>query len=133
MSSDFEEVGNDGMDSKTTENETVGTDAEIASSFQTDVMEAASPSVIQSKVTNEEATTSGVNVECRICGDKASGFHYGVHACEGCKGFFRRTIRMKLEYEKCDRNCKIQKKNRNKCQYCRFQKCLALGMSHNGQ
>lgn len=119
------------MDSKTTENETVGTDAEIASSFQTDVMEAASPSVIQSKVTNEEATTSGVNVECRICGDKASGFHYGVHACEGCKGFFRRTIRMKLEYEKCDRNCKIQKKNRNKCQYCRFQKCLALGMSHN--
>ncbi|XP_067863468.1 peroxisome proliferator-activated receptor delta-like isoform X2 [Heptranchias perlo] len=94
-------------------------------------MEAASPSVVQSKVTNEEATTSGVNVECRICGDKASGFHYGVHACEGCKGFFRRTIRMKLEYEKCDRNCKIQKKNRNKCQYCRFQKCLALGMSHN--
>uniref|UniRef100_A0A452U0K2 Peroxisome proliferator activated receptor delta n=1 Tax=Ursus maritimus TaxID=29073 RepID=A0A452U0K2_URSMA len=46
-------------------------------------------------------------------------------------GFFRRTIRMKLEYEKCERTCKIQKKNRNKCQYCRFQKCVALGMSHN--
>lgn len=40
---------------------------------------------------------------------------------------------MKLEYEKCERICKIQKKNRNKCQYCRFQKCLALGMSHNGE
>lgn len=49
------------------------------------------------------------------------------------QGFFRRTIRMKLEYEKCERSCKIQKKNRNKCQYCRFQKCLALGMSHNGE
>uniref|UniRef100_A0A4W3JU68 Peroxisome proliferator-activated receptor alpha n=1 Tax=Callorhinchus milii TaxID=7868 RepID=A0A4W3JU68_CALMI len=97
-----------------------------------DVMETTAQSVIvQTKVISEEATTSGVNVECRICGDKASGFHYGVHACEGCKGFFRRTIRMKLEYEKCERNCKIQKKNRNKCQYCRFQKCLALGMSHN--
>lgn len=40
---------------------------------------------------------------------------------------------MKLEYERCERSCKIQKKNRNKCQYCRFQKCLALGMSHNGE
>lgn len=49
------------------------------------------------------------------------------------QGFFRRTVRMKLEYEKCERSCKIQKKNRNKCQYCRFQKCLALGMSHNGE
>ncbi|XP_058481375.1 peroxisome proliferator-activated receptor alpha-like [Solea solea] len=72
-----------------------------------------------------------LNLECRVCSDKASGFHYGVHACEGCKGFFRRTIRLKLEYDKCERNCKIQKKNRNKCQYCRFHKCLAVGMSHN--
>ncbi|KAG7240685.1 hypothetical protein INR49_026574 [Caranx melampygus] len=80
-----------------------------------------------------------LNLECRVCSDKASGFHYGVHACEGCKllssclnqGFFRRTIRLKLEYDKCERNCKIQKKNRNKCQYCRFHKCLSVGMSHN--
>ncbi|XP_043932511.1 peroxisome proliferator-activated receptor delta [Protopterus annectens] len=79
----------------------------------------------------DEMLVSGLSVECKVCGDKASGFHYGVHACEGCKGFFRRTIRMKLEYDKCERNCKIQKKNRNKCQYCRFQKCLSLGMSHN--
>uniref|UniRef100_A0A3Q3H2X9 Peroxisome proliferator-activated receptor alpha a n=1 Tax=Labrus bergylta TaxID=56723 RepID=A0A3Q3H2X9_9LABR len=74
-----------------------------------------------------------LNLECRVCSDKASGFHYGVHACEGCKGFFRRTIRLKLEYDKCERNCKIQKKNRNKCQYCRFHKCLSVGMSHNGK
>ncbi|XP_048409488.1 peroxisome proliferator-activated receptor delta b [Stegostoma tigrinum] len=130
-SSDSKEEGDDWVDSKTTEYEALGPDAEVASSSQKDVMEIAGPFVVQSKISNEEATTSGVNVECRICGDKASGFHYGVHACEGCKGFFRRTIRMKLKYEKCDRNCKIQKKNRNKCQHCRFQKCLALGMSHN--
>lgn len=83
------------------------------------------------KLGQDDAEGLGLNVECRICGDKASGFHYGVHACEGCKGFFRRTIRMKLEYDSCERSCKIQKKNRNKCQYCRFQKCLALGMSHD--
>lgn len=49
------------------------------------------------------------------------------------QGFFRRTVRMKLEYDRCERSCKIQKKNRNKCQYCRFQKCLTLGMSHDGE
>lgn len=49
------------------------------------------------------------------------------------QGFFRRTIRLKLEYDKCENNCKIQKKNRNKCQYCRFHKCLSVGMSHNGK
>lgn len=79
----------------------------------------------------DEASGAALHIECRICGDKASGYHYGVHACEGCKGFFRRTIRLKLAYDKCERSCKIQKKNRNKCQYCRFHKCLAVGMSHN--
>ncbi|XP_048096731.1 peroxisome proliferator-activated receptor delta b isoform X1 [Alosa alosa] len=85
----------------------------------------------QLRLGRDDPSGMGVSVECRICGDKASGFHYGVHACEGCKGFFRRTIRMKLQYDRCDRTCKIQKKSRNKCQYCRFQKCLALGMSHD--
>ncbi|CAL8380202.1 unnamed protein product [Boreogadus saida] len=80
----------------------------------------------------EEATSSiTLNIECRVCGDKASGFHYGVHACEGCKGFFRRTIRLKLVYDHCNLRCRIHKKSRNKCQYCRFQKCLMVGMSHN--
>lgn len=79
----------------------------------------------------DESTTTSLNIECRVCGDKASGFHYGVHACEGCKGFFRRTIRLKLVYDHCDLHCRIHKKSRNKCQYCRFQKCLNVGMSHN--
>ncbi|XP_072915327.1 peroxisome proliferator-activated receptor alpha b isoform X2 [Hemitrygon akajei] len=95
---------------------------------------ASSPSSVTLPVTSltqDEASTSGLCIECRVCGDKASGFHYGVHACEGCKGFFRRTIRLKLDYDQCERNCKIQKKNRNKCQCCRFQKCLSVGMSHN--
>ncbi|NWR80100.1 PPARD protein, partial [Centropus unirufus] len=99
-----------------------------------DLSQSSSPSLSDQLQTGcEEAALGALSVECRVCGDKASGFHYGVHACEGCKGFFRRTIRMKLEYEKCERSCKIQKKNRNKCQYCRFQKCLSLGMSHNGE
>ncbi|XP_020641442.1 peroxisome proliferator-activated receptor alpha isoform X1 [Pogona vitticeps] len=95
---------------------------------------ASSPSSVNLAIapsSKDELPNATLNIECRICGDKASGYHYGVHACEGCKGFFRRTIRLKLDYDRCDRNCKIQKKNRNKCQYCRFQKCLSVGMSHN--
>ncbi|XP_075997539.1 peroxisome proliferator-activated receptor gamma [Genypterus blacodes] len=84
-----------------------------------------------SKVQDEASLATPLNIECRVCGDKASGFHYGVHACEGCKGFFRRTIRLKLVYDHCDLHCRIHKKSRNKCQYCRFQKCLNVGMSHN--
>uniref|UniRef100_A0A3B4ZS04 Peroxisome proliferator-activated receptor gamma n=1 Tax=Stegastes partitus TaxID=144197 RepID=A0A3B4ZS04_9TELE len=79
----------------------------------------------------DDTSSAALNIECRVCGDKASGFHYGVHACEGCKGFFRRTIRLKLVYDHCDLHCRIHKKSRNKCQYCRFQKCLNVGMSHN--
>nr|XP_046199237.1 peroxisome proliferator-activated receptor gamma-like [Oncorhynchus gorbuscha] len=75
--------------------------------------------------------SSPLNIDCRVCGDTASGFHYGVHACEGCKGFFRRTVRLKLVYDLCELHCRIHKKSRNKCQYCRFQKCLLVGMSHD--
>uniref|UniRef100_A0A8C6V5M4 Peroxisome proliferator-activated receptor alpha n=1 Tax=Neogobius melanostomus TaxID=47308 RepID=A0A8C6V5M4_9GOBI len=93
---------------------------------------ASSPSSGESvTVPSPEEPTAPLSLECKVCSDKASGFHYGVHACEGCKGFFRRTIRLKLEYDKCERKCKIQKKNRNKCQFCRFNKCLSVGMSHN--
>jgi hypothetical protein len=66
---------------------------------------------------------------CAICGDKASGKHYGVHSCEGCKGFFKRTVRKDLTYTCRDsKDCVIDKRQRNRCQYCRYQKCLTSGM-----
>jgi len=66
---------------------------------------------------------------CQICGDRASGKHYGVYSCEGCKGFFKRTVRKDLNYTcRDDRNCVIDKRQRNRCQYCRYMKCLNQGM-----
>lgn len=66
---------------------------------------------------------------CVVCGDRASGRHYGAISCEGCKGFFKRSIRKQLGYQ-CRGNmeCEVTKHARNRCQYCRLQKCLARGM-----
>ncbi|XP_071943045.1 nuclear receptor subfamily 1 group D member 2-like [Antedon mediterranea] len=77
------------------------------------------------------ATSNGYPVLCRVCGDRASGFHYGVHACEGCKGFFRRSIQHNVKYRICNKGdeCLIMRINRNRCQYCRLKKCLSVGMS----
>uniref|UniRef100_A0A3B3SEA6 Nuclear receptor subfamily 1 group D member 2-like n=1 Tax=Paramormyrops kingsleyae TaxID=1676925 RepID=A0A3B3SEA6_9TELE len=76
---------------------------------------------------------SGLVLLCKVCGDVASGFHYGVHACEGCKGFFRRSIQQNIQYKKClkNENCPIMRINRNRCQQCRFKKCLSVGMSRD--
>lgn len=72
---------------------------------------------------------SGSKHLCSICGDRASGKHYGVYSCEGCKGFFKRTVRKDLTYAcREDRACTIDKRQRNRCQYCRYQKCLSMGM-----
>lgn len=74
------------------------------------------------------------HILCKICGDKASGFHYGVFSCEGCKGFFRRTVRQNLTYKPCSnsdkKGCLIMRISRNRCQHCRMKKCLDSGMSH---
>uniref|UniRef100_A0A1S4GSI7 Uncharacterized protein n=1 Tax=Anopheles gambiae TaxID=7165 RepID=A0A1S4GSI7_ANOGA len=77
-------------------------------------------------------TTAKTFVACKVCGDKASGYHYGVTSCEGCKGFFRRSIQKQIEY-RClrDGKCLVIRLNRNRCQYCRFKKCLSVGMSRD--
>ncbi|VBB29592.1 unnamed protein product, partial [Acanthocheilonema viteae] len=79
----------------------------------------------------ELAATTSNNYLCQVCGDRASGFHYGVFACEGCKGFFRRSIQQKIQYRPCARSqqCIVARNNRNRCQHCRLQKCIKVGMS----
>ena len=71
---------------------------------------------------------------CKICGDTASGNHFGVQSCEACKSFFRRSVRANARYAcRGSRNCAIEKHTRNRCQYCRLQKCVANGMRKEGR
>ncbi|XP_005167412.1 nuclear receptor subfamily 2 group C member 2 isoform X1 [Danio rerio] len=66
---------------------------------------------------------------CVVCGDKASGRHYGAVSCEGCKGFFKRSVRKSLTYScRSNQDCVINKHHRNRCQFCRLRKCLEMGM-----
>ncbi|XP_063056579.1 nuclear receptor subfamily 2 group F member 6b isoform X2 [Engraulis encrasicolus] len=68
-------------------------------------------------------------VDCVVCGDKSSGKHYGVFTCEGCKSFFKRSIRRNLNYTcRSNRDCQIDQHHRNQCQYCRLKKCFRVGM-----
>uniref|UniRef100_A0A673CY12 Nuclear receptor subfamily 5 group A member 2-like n=1 Tax=Sphaeramia orbicularis TaxID=375764 RepID=A0A673CY12_9TELE len=66
---------------------------------------------------------------CPVCGDKVSGYHYGLLTCESCKGFFKRTVQNNKKYV-CIENqeCRIDKTYRKRCPFCRFQKCLHVGM-----
>ncbi|XP_029283632.1 estrogen-related receptor gamma [Cottoperca gobio] len=70
---------------------------------------------------------------CLVCGDFASGYHYGVASCEACKAFFKRTIQGNIEYSCPVMNeCEITKRRRKACQACRFKKCLQAGMMREG-
>ncbi|CAF2522874.1 unnamed protein product [Rotaria sp. Silwood2] len=70
---------------------------------------------------------------CRVCSDSATGIHYGIATCEGCKGFFKRSILRKEKY-RCyfDNSCLVNVTNRNRCKACRFQRCIDKGMSVDG-
>ncbi|EDW12214.2 nuclear hormone receptor FTZ-F1 beta [Drosophila mojavensis] len=70
-----------------------------------------------------------INSPCPICGDKISGFHYGIFSCESCKGFFKRTVQNRKNYV-CVRGgpCQVSISTRKKCPACRFEKCLQKGM-----
>ncbi|KAL3868924.1 hypothetical protein ACJMK2_041676 [Sinanodonta woodiana] len=84
--------------------------------------------------------SSGMTVlpPCRVCGDKASGLHYGANTCEACKAFFRRLLKKKTIDLICI--CSRDKdglKNestflKTSCPLCRYKRCLAVGMSKTG-
>ncbi|GFN95602.1 thyroid hormone receptor alpha [Plakobranchus ocellatus] len=90
------------------------------------------------KTTNKKAYIPSYIQEgepCAVCGDNSTGLHYRALTCEGCKGFFRRTIQKnKGELPKfvCKNNnsCVITVETRNNCNACRFRNCRSAKMDH---
>ncbi|XP_006628126.3 progesterone receptor [Lepisosteus oculatus] len=71
---------------------------------------------------------------CMICGDEASGCHYGVLTCGSCKVFFKRAVEGRHNYLCAGRNdCIIDKIRRKNCPACRLRKCYQAGMMLGGR
>lgn len=89
-----------------------------------------SPKTAEGAMMSPKTPNPGSNESrCAVCGDNASCQHYGVRTCEGCKGFFKRTVQKNAKYVcLANKDCPVDKRRRNRCQFCRFQKCLAVGM-----
>ena len=74
--------------------------------------------------------------KCPICRDKlrtSPQIHYGVSACFSCQAFFRRAHKnSKAPDFRCENDNKCQGtqrwKTRKKCQKCRLDICLKMGM-----
>ncbi|XP_050995258.1 estrogen receptor isoform X1 [Labeo rohita] len=70
---------------------------------------------------------------CAVCSDYASGYHYGVWSCEGCKAFFKRSIQGHNDYVcPATNQCTIDRNRRKSCQACRLRKCYEVGMMKGG-
>jgi len=90
---------------------------------------AMTPVPTQSSSDGDIKTEDGQDINCVVCGDKSSGKHYGQFTCEGCKSFFKRSVRRNLTYQcRGNRNCPVDQHHRNQCQHCRLKKCLKMGM-----
>uniref|UniRef100_A0A672YAY8 Vitamin D receptor n=2 Tax=Sphaeramia orbicularis TaxID=375764 RepID=A0A672YAY8_9TELE len=87
------------------------------------------PMTVTTSVVGPEEFDRNAPRICGVCGDKATGFHFNAMTCEGCKGFFRRSMKRKANFT-CPFNgsCTITKDNRRHCQACRLKRCIDIGM-----
>ncbi|XP_071777415.2 estrogen receptor 2a isoform X1 [Centroberyx gerrardi] len=90
----------------------------------------------RSQDSEEAVVSSGGKADlhyCAVCHDYASGYHYGVWSCEGCKAFFKRSIQGHNDYIcPATNQCTIDKNRRKSCQACRLRKCYEVGMTKCG-
>ncbi|XP_068043915.1 mineralocorticoid receptor isoform X3 [Anomalospiza imberbis] len=94
------------------------------------VLEYIPENVSSSSLRSVSTGSSRPSKVCLVCGDEASGCHYGVVTCGSCKVFFKRAVEGQHNYLCAGRNdCIIDKIRRKNCPACRLQKCLQAGMN----
>ncbi|CAG9855994.1 unnamed protein product [Phyllotreta striolata] len=94
-----------------------------------DMTMAACNNSLTATLSNVSGGVNAISQQCAICGDRATGKHYGAASCDGCKGFFRRSVRKNHLYTcRFNRSCVVDKDKRNQCRYCRLRKCFKAGM-----
>ncbi|XP_068778668.1 nuclear receptor subfamily 1 group I member 3 isoform X2 [Struthio camelus] len=101
----------------------------VSSPSDLESSQSGSPCTQGRRATEREDTEPDEEKICAVCGDRATGYHFHVMTCEGCKGFFRRSINKGIHFS-CPftRSCPVTKAKRRQCQACRLQKCLDVGM-----
>ncbi|GLV40142.1 Hepatocyte nuclear factor 4 [Carabus blaptoides fortunei] len=120
------------------DSEVEGTDYLLSSTMRLDEaffqildsdLQMAGNSTLAATLSAAAGATAPLSQHCAICGDRATGKHYGAASCDGCKGFFRRSVRKNHLYTcRFSRNCVVDKDKRNQCRYCRLRKCFKAGM-----
>uniref|UniRef100_A0A914WUD4 Nuclear receptor subfamily 2 group E member 1 n=1 Tax=Plectus sambesii TaxID=2011161 RepID=A0A914WUD4_9BILA len=98
-------------------------------------VDSASLSLVQQFNMTTTSSRILLDIPCKVCQDHSSGKHYGIFACDGCAGFFKRSIRRHRQYV-CknrgngqDGKCLVDKTHRNQCRACRLKKCVVIGMN----
>ncbi|KAF8370389.1 hypothetical protein PRIPAC_76818 [Pristionchus pacificus] len=82
----------------------------------------------------EEIVEDPSERRCLVCSAPITAMHFGMDTCRACSSFFKRVRLSGKSYNcrKGDGQCAVTSGAKSLCRQCRFEKCLAVGLSYDG-